>query len=168
MPTLLKGPEPAVQALLARLATLPDYLDAANATYTDGILVDPPAQTLPYVPPLDQLDQFPTIGIGDGDGRLEDDTGYDATGVYTLNVVWILQDADQLALTTRARRTLTVLMSCVLDGRTWTDDTNTMWGVRLIRTRPGAALADRPGPNEPPTAYLTWVAITVEVKTDEP
>lgn len=168
MTTLLNGPEPAAQALITRLGTLDDYIALANAAVTDGITVDAPVQVLPYVPPLDQLDQFPVIGVGDGPGRWEDDTGFSATGVWQLTAVWFLQDADQLALTTRARRALNVLVSCVMDGRVWTDDRDVMWSVRLLATRPGAALADRPGRNEPPTAYLTWVGVAVEVKTDEP
>ncbi len=165
MATLVNGPEPSVQALVTRLGALDEYIALANAQVTDGATVDAPVQILDYVPPLDQLDQFPVIGIGDAPGRWEDDTGFEATGVYGLTVVWFLQDADQQTLARKARRTLQVLLSCVMDQRKWDDE---HWGVTLQGTRPGGALADRPGPNEPPTAYLTWVGVAVTVKTDEP
>lgn len=170
--TLLHLYEPAVDALVNRLRTsLDGYVTAVNAQVADTTMIDPvPAdRVLPYVPPLDMVTAFPTVGVGRLPGRWRDDSGHSATGEYGLSVVAFVQDANQDALTKKADRTLRAVVSCVLDGRpaAWGTDPGQPYGVTLRELIPGAVLGDRPGPNQPPNSYLTWMGVAVTVLLDE-
>lgn len=171
--TLLNGYEPAVDALRGRLRDhLSEYIAAVNAIVADDTTLDPvdAENILPYVPPLDLVRVFPLVGIGRLPGRLEDDNGHSATGVYRFSVLWFLQDANQDVLVKKADRMLRAVVSCVLEGRTWGTGDGYPWpgSITVRDIIPGEALADRPSANEAPKAYLTWGGIVVQAKFDEP
>lgn len=173
MTTLLNGYEPAVLALHDRLTgSLNTYVDAVNDQSADTTLVDhvDVANILTYIPPLDLVRVFPTVGIGRLPGRLEDDLSHSATGVYRFSVLWFLQDANQDVLVKKADRMLRAVVSCVLEGRAWGEGPGTPWpgSVTVRDIIPGDALGDRPSRNDPPKSYLTWGGIVVQAKFDEP
>lgn len=164
----IRGPEPAVNALRERLEQdLPAAVDQINAEVTDGYAIDLPARVLDYMPPFDTIQAFPTVCIVHGPGRFEDDTGYEATGVYDLTVVAVLSDADQQALTRKLRRYLLALTRVALEGRNLGTGDGVPWGVTLRGFDFGPAMADKPDTAQPPAAFLSWTELTVTVKLDE-
>jgi len=163
----IRGVEGIVDALYARLvADLSTYIDAVNAEHTDGIVVPHPVDILEYVPPPSYLTAFPTIGVGHGPDRLEDDNGFDATGVYDLHLVAYLQDSDQRILAKMVRRMKLALQRCALEGRHLGTGTGTAWGVTYVAGDYGPLLSKNPSDNTPGT-YMTSCAILIRCKGDE-
>jgi hypothetical protein len=157
--------EPAVQAVIARLETnLTDALTVVNSRNDDGYEIEKPVQILPFIPPPDWLNDFPTIGIGDGASGFEDDTGFAATGRHELLIVIYLQHADQDALAWQLRRYTQAVAGVVLAGRNL--EAEGAWGTGLVRISPGPTLGD----NEEPEAVKTWVswaAVQIWAKHEE-
>lgn len=164
----IRGPEPAVNALRERLEQdLPAAIDAVNSDVTDGYTVEHPARVLDYMPPFDTIQSFPTVCIEHGPGRFEDDTGYEATGVYDLTVIAVLSDADQQSLTRKLRRYLLAMTRVTLEGRDLGSGTGIPWGVTVVGFDFGPALADKARKAEEPAAFRSWTELTVRVKLDE-
>jgi hypothetical protein len=116
----LRGVDTAVLALRDRLASdLPGVIDTINTANSavDDITIRHPAQVLDYIPVLDELQEFPTVGIGLGRGRFEDDTGYEATGVYIFDVVLFDQHSDHRWLSRGIRRQNLALLRAIMAGR---------------------------------------------------
>lgn len=163
----IRGVEGIIDALYARLTTdLPTYIDAVNAEHSDGIVVAHPAATLEYVPPPSQLTAFPTVGVGQGPDKQEDDNGFDATGVYDLHIVAYLQDSDQRALAKQVRRMKLAVQRCVLEGRHIGTGTGTAWGVVYLAGDYGPLLSKNPSDN-PNGTYMTFCVVAIRCKGDE-
>ncbi len=161
--------EPVISALKKRLTDdLPAAITAVNATITDGTTIDAPQAILDYLPPLELLLAFPTIGIGEGPGRIEDDTGHASTGVHELSVVAFIQAADQQTLVRQLRRTRTAVLRTILDGRHLEDAVdvarNRAWGVRLKQVVPGPTLGDLQAQSV--VTWWSYVRIVIECRSD--
>jgi len=164
----LRGVEPAVEALRTRIATdLNAHIDTINATVTDGTTIPHPEQVLDYMPSVGELVAFPTIGIEHGPGRFEDDTGFEATGVYELIVVSFVQHAEPQALARMVRRYQLAVLRTVMKDRNLGSGTGIPWGVVLRGMDFGPALTRRDRGDGPPDTYMTWSAIALTVKLDE-
>lgn len=164
----LRGVEPAVAALKTRLdSDLADRVDAINATVTDGTTLAQPAAILDYMPSVGELVDFPTVAIEHGPGRFQDDTGWEATGVYDLIVVAFVQHAEPQHLARLVRRYQLAVLRCVLQDRNLGSGTGVPWGVTLRGMDFGPALTRREREDEPPGTYMTWTAVALTVKLDE-
>jgi len=169
-----QGPGPAVHALVDRLSTdLAGHVAQVNSEYEDDLAIpDVDARLVyPYMPTIGELNQFPAIGVEHGPGELEDDIGSSATEVYDLSVVVFVQSAQQDILSEYARRTLVAVVRCVMQDRNLGSGPGIPWGVTCRKIDPGPALTSRTSGDEgtdpaPPKAYMTWVALTVRVKSD--
>lgn len=153
--------EPVVTTLRNRLeAQLPAIITAINALVTDGYTIENPQRVLDYVPPVTDMNALPLLGISDGEMRLEDDTGWGATGVFDLSIVVFLQHSDQRQLVWMLRR---YAQAVVRAARTPTVGMGEGWGVYNFRVRPGPTL----GRDESPRQWLSTIAITFTVKTNQ-
>lgn len=161
--------EPVIAALLKRLNDdLPLAVTTVNAAVTDGTLIDYPCAILDYIPPVEVLLSFPTIGIGEGPDRIEDDTGHASTGLHELSIVTFVQADDQQTLVRRLRRMRRAVTTCVMDGRVLEDATdpsrNRAWGVRYKQGIPGPTLGDLNA--EQITSWMSWQRIVIECRSD--
>lgn len=166
---MIRGVEGIVDALHARLTTdLPAHIQAINTERADGIVVPTPdvRDIYEFVPTPSMLTTFPTIGIGHGPDRLEDDTGFDATGVYDLHIVAYVQDSDQRVLAKTVRRLKLAVQRCALEGRNLGTGTGTAWGVTYLAGDYGPTLSKNPSDNAP-GSYMTSFAIAIRCKGDE-
>lgn len=146
--------EPIVRAVQEMLSDqLPDLADELD--------IRPPVAVEAFIPPPALLLDFPTIGIGDGDTRFEDDEGFSATGKHELLIVIYLQNADQEALVWELRRyaqaVVRVLRSDLKLG-------GAAWGSGLVGVRPGPTLADDP---DNPRTFTSWTGVRFWAKKDE-
>lgn len=165
---MIRGVEPAVTALHSRLATdLNAHIDTINATVTDGYTIPWPEHVHDYMPSVGELVAFPTIGIEHGPGRFQDDTGWEATGVYDLIVVAFVQHAEPQALARMVRRYQLAVLRTVMAGRNLGSGDGIPWGVTLKGMDFGPALTRRDRGDGPPDTYMTWTAVAVQVKLDE-
>ena len=156
--------EPLVAALHQRLVDdLPAAVAAVNAEVDDGYELAAPddAQILPYIPPPSDLLSPPTIGVGEGTSRFEDDIGSSATGRHELLIVVYEQTADQLGLALRLRRWARVLTRVALEGRSLPP---VAWGTGLVGTAPGPTLVDDA---DNPREWFSWTGIRIWAKTEE-
>ena len=154
--------EPVVDALVSRLnSNLAATITTVNGEHSDDYDLDNPEQVLDYIPPTSLLTAFPTIGIGDGPSRFEDDIGASATGVHQVMVVVYLQEAEQVALARKLRRYAVAIARVILEDRNRGSDA---WGTVLNRVDPGPTLADAP---ENPQTFMSWVGLTITAKRDE-
>ena len=161
--------EPVIASLLARLqAGLPAAIDAVNAAVTDGTLIDSPRQIVDYIPPPELLLDFPTVGIGEGVTRWEDDNGHEVTGRHEIAVMAFVQADDQQTLVRQLRRTRAALLATIMDGRTLADVTdptrNRAWGVLLRRADPGPTLGDVQ--SDQVRSWMSWVTVVIECRSD--
>lgn len=161
--------EPVIAALLNRLQTdLPPAVAAVNDEITDGTRIEHPCQILDHIPPIETLLSFPTVGIGEGAGRWQDDTGHEATGVHELSIIAFIQADDQQTLVRQLRRTRRALLRVILDGRVLEDATdptrNRAWGVMLKQVVPGPTLGDRDA--EQIVSWMSWVRIVIDCRSD--
>ncbi len=162
--------EPVIKALHKRLTEdLPVAVDAVNANVTDGTVIeDPGDQIFDYIPPVETLLTFPTVGIGEGTGRWEDDIGAEVTGRHEVSIVAYVQASDQQTLVRQLRRTRAALLSVVMDGRVLEDavdpSRNRAWGVLLRQIVPGPTLADLQA--EQIASWMSWTRIVIECRSD--
>ncbi len=161
--------EPVIAALKRRLDDdLPAAIAAVNAAVTDGTLIDAPQAILDYMPPLELLLAFPTIAIGEGPGRIEDDTGHASTGVHELSVVAFVQADDQQTLVRQLRRMRTAVLRTILDERRLEDaidpTRNRAWGVQLRQVVPGPTLGDLQAQSV--VTWWSYVRIVIEARSD--
>jgi hypothetical protein len=160
---LLDLNEPAVHAVVGRLRErLGDVIAELNTGVEDGITIEPPTdeQILDFVPQLELLVDFPTIGIQDLPSKFEDDIGSSATGRHLLGVVIFHANPDQRELAWQLRRYARAVASCVLAGRVIEPD---VWGVLLDKVEPGPTLSHE----ENPRTYMSWTAVTFDLRTEE-
>lgn len=161
--------EPVIVALKKRLDDdLPATVDAVNAAITDGILIEHPQQILDYIPPAELLLAFPTIGIAEGNDRIEDDTGHASTGVHELSVVVFVQADDQQVLVSRLRRMRAAVARTIMDGRVLEDavdpSRNRAWGVTYRRGIPGPTLGDVK--DDRVQSWMSWTQLVFECRSD--
>lgn len=161
--------EPVIAALKKRLDDdLPAAIDAVNAEVTDGTLVEQPQQILDHIPPHEILLAFPTIGVGEGIGRWQDDTGFESTGVHELSVVAFIQASDQQTLVRQLRRMRRAVLRTVMADRVLQDaadpSCNRAWGVMLRQVIPGPTLGDLQA--EQVVTWLSWVRVVIEARSD--
>lgn len=161
--------EPVIAALHKRLVDdLPLAVEAVNDAVTDGTLIERPGEILDYIPPADTMLAFPTIGIGEGINRLEDDTGHASTGVHELSVVVFIQADDQQTLVRKLRRTRKAVVQTIMDGRVLEDAVdptrNRAWGVMYRRGIPGPTLGELKG--EQVVSWMSWTQIVIECRSD--
>jgi hypothetical protein len=161
--------EPVIAALKKRLTDdLPLAVDAVNAAVTDGTLIDLPGDIFDFIPPVETLLNFPTIGIGEGVGRIEDDTGHASTGIHELSVFVFIQADDQQTLVRKLRRTRRAVVNAIMDGRVLKDAAdptkNRAWGVMLKRIIPGPTLGDRESSHI--VSWMSWVQVVIECRSD--
>lgn len=158
----IKLNEDVVNTLRDRLETdLPAVIATINSDQTDPAFTVPsPQQVLDYIPPVADLNVFPTIGISDGDISFEDDTGWGATGLFDLTVVCFLQSSNQRELVWWLRRYGQAICRVALDGRRMGVEG---WGVTLRGVRPGPTL----GRDETPRQWMSTTAVTITVKTEQ-
>lgn len=146
--------EPIVHAVQEMLA---DELPAICA----DLDVPPPVAVEDFIPPVGLLLDFPTIGIGDGGTRFEDDEGFSATGRHELLVVAYLSNQDQQGLAWDLRRytqaIVRVLRSDLKLG-------GSAWGSGLVGSAPGPTLTDNP---ENPRQFTSWTGVRIWAKKDE-
>lgn len=160
---LLDLNEPVVAALKTRLETdLPAVIAQVNAAVTDGFTITDPKQVLDFLPPQSHLTAFPTVAIGDGPTRFEDDIATSATGRHEIMMLAFLQDSDQRALAWKLRRYGRAIASTALQGRALGSAQG--WGMGLVSIVPGPTLGDDP---EHPRTFYSWTAVTIWVKGDE-
>lgn len=161
---IIRGVEPAVNALRNRLETqLPTEIIDINSGVTDGYTITDPVAVLDYIPPPSMLMNFPIVCIGRVQGHFEDDNGSSATGVYDLAVVTYLQDVDQQALVRRLERYTLAVQRTVMYDRNLGVGTGVPWSVKLERVDYGPTLGD----DKQPDNWLSWTAVTIQVKIDE-
>lgn len=152
---------PVIAALKKRLDDdLPAALTAEGATQ--------PQQILDHIPPIETLLAFPTIAIGEGVDRIDDDTGHASTGAHELSVVIYAQASDQQALVDALRDTRYAVVKTILDGRVLEDATTTSrnraWGVVYKRGEPGPTLGDVQA--EQVVSWMSWVRLVIECRSD--
>jgi hypothetical protein len=167
---MIQGIEPAIDALRARLITdLNTRIDAINLERADDIVLDhvAPERILPFVPQPSLLVDFPSIGIGHGPDRFEDDTGFEATGVYDLHVLAFVQHSDQRALAILVRRMKLAVTRCVLEGRNFGSGPGIPWGVTYQGGDFGPAMGKSVAQDVTPDSYMTFCAIAIRCKLDE-
>lgn len=161
MTALLDLNVPVVAALKARLESdLPAVITAVNAD-APAYPISAPVAVFDFVPPIALITDFPTVGIGDGPTRFEDDTGFSATGRHELLLIAYLQQADQAALAAQLRSYARALASVALDSRNLGTGA---WGTGLIQIDPGPTLTDNA---EHPQTFASWVAVRMWAKSDE-
>ena len=165
----IRGVEPAVLALRDRLSSgLATAIATINAAATDGVVVPDPAAVLDYMPAPGELVQFPTVGIEHAGGRWEDDTGWEATGVYDLVVVAFVQDADQQTLARFVRRYhLAVCRTVFTNTRNLGSGDGIPWSVQIVGFDFGPSTSTKVLSDEPPYTYWTWVAVAMRCKLTE-
>lgn len=164
-----QGVEPAVLALKQRLEDgLPDAIDVINQAHPDDEPVPHPAIVLDYMPSIGELVVFPTIAIGHGPGRLQDDTAWSATGVYDLAIFAFVQHSDKRVMAQYVRRYHLALMRVALKDRNLGTGDGIPWSVvvKNFDFGPAYGMTATPG-DTPPNAFMTWTALTVTVKLDE-
>ena len=153
--------EPIIAALKARLeADLPAVITAINSDVTDGVTIGAPVAIYDFIPPVALLNDFPTVGIGDGPSTFEDDQGFSMTGKHRFLVVAYQCDQDQRALAAKLRRyaraVVRVLRSDLQIGPGW--------GSGIERIDPGPTLTDNP---DNPRTFTSWTGVALWVKADE-
>jgi hypothetical protein len=148
------------QRLNSDLAT---NIAAVNAEQTDGFDVEVPGteEIFDYIPPPGLLTAFPSVGIGDGPSRFEDDIGSSATGRHELLIVAYEQDADQRALAWKLRRHCQAIVRTILDGRNLD---SAAWGTGLVAIRPGPTIEDDP---DNPKVWTSWSGVHIWAKKEE-
>lgn len=164
------GPEAIANALVARLISdLPGQIDTINSQVTDGYTIDYMGddRVLDFIPGPGELSAgVPVIGIEDGIGRIEDDIGFAATGVYGFSVYTFDQDPEKVALARKLRRWQRALASALMRDRRLSDGSGAVgWGITLARWLPGDTL----GVEDPDRGktWLSWAGVEVVCKSDE-
>lgn len=151
---------PVVAALKARLdANLAAGIALVNAD--SDVDIELPQQIFDFVPPISLITAFPTVGIGDGPIRFEDDNAHSATARSELMVIAYLQNADQAVLAAQLRGYARALATVALDGRNLGTGA---WGTGLIQIDPGPTLTDDP---DSPKEFASWVALRMWAKSEE-
>jgi len=163
MTTVLRFGEPVIDAMVCRLRdNLPHVIDQINAADTKDIQLEyvDRDNVLDFIPVVTELVNFPTIGISESPVGLTDDVGWGATGVIPLTVVAFAVEADQRRLAVKLRRYASAVASVVLEGRQMLPE---VWGITLTSIDPGPTLGRR----EDPRSWMSYVAVSVECKTEE-
>ena len=151
---------PVVAALKARLDS--DLATAIALVNADSAIdIEAPQLIVDFVPPLSLITAFPTVGIGDGPIRFEDDNAHSATIRSEVMLIAYLQNADQAVLASQLRAYARALVSCALDGRTLGTGA---WGTGLIQVDPGPTLTDNP---DKPKEFASWVAVRMWAKSEQ-
>lgn len=154
--------EQIVDAAVEKLVSgLPDAIEARNDTIDDDLTLVVPANIYPYVPSPGELNEFPSIGIGDLPARLEDDIGSSATGLYGIYVIVYVQAAAQGELARLLRRYQSVVKNVILEGRHLQP---AAWGVTLQGIDPGPTLIDDA---TNPKEWVSWTGLRITCKADE-
>lgn len=163
---LIPGNEEIVAAIVAKLqASLNDTIAVLNAAAGAAVQLDsvPNAQVLDYIPTPDALLAFPTIGVQDGEGVLEDDTGWSATGHHGWVVAIFYASPDQQTLARALRRYRRAVASVLIDGRRIGSSAGAAWGVTDIRFRPGPTL----GRGEEPRQWMSYTQVGFVTLSEE-
>jgi len=156
------GIEPIIVELKRRLEEeLQAEIDLINAEVEDGYPAGVPQQIYDYIPPVGELNYFPSIGIGDGPMRFEDDIGSSETALFTPMIVVYEQAASQQELAWRLRRLNQAVIRTVMAGRHLGE---AAWGVTLQGSDPGPTLADDPSS---PKEWVSWTGIRITCRRDE-
>lgn len=155
--------EPLILALVDRLrADLPAVIDEINQRPEVGIniIMPPPEAIYDYIPPPGILTSYPSIGIGEGPSKFEDDIGSSATGVFSLAIVIYEQASEQRELVWKLRRMAQAVTTVALEGRRLGNS----WGVTFDSSDPGPTLVDD---EENPREWMSWVGVRINARTDE-
>jgi hypothetical protein len=156
--------EPIIAEIKSRLVDdLPAAIAAINTERVDDVVLVAPAaeDILEFIPTPALLTVFPTIGVGDGGSRFEDDIGSSATGKHEILIVAYLQSAEQHELAVQLRRYMVAIARVILAGRNLD---SAAWGTGLVGTYPGPTLTDNP---EDPTEWMSWSGIRIWAKREE-
>lgn len=161
MRDVLGSEESVIHELRERLELhLPTVLDSIRADAGEDLALPDPAAVFDYVPTAAEIVQWPTVGIHDLGGSLEDDIGSSATNRFGLGIVIYCAAADLRELAWQLRRYRRAVATVALDGR-YIGDRG--WGVTLKRYVPGPTLS----PDEGPRTWQSVTGVHIEVRTDD-
>lgn len=162
--------ERVASALRSAVATdINTRIDAVNSAVTDGTTIEYPKEVLDHMPPLDAVFDFPLIGIIDGPGTWEDDTGFEAKGVYQMSLICVLQNAEIQLLVRQTRRYVKALVNSIMYA---TDNLprrslGPIYGMRVVRIVPGQIFNEVHDESSPPYAFVTWAELVIECLVEE-
>lgn len=161
--------EPTVLALAAHLRErLPEAVAQVNADVVDGLEITDPL-VLDYPLPLELQTQWPLVCIARERGVFSDDTGWAATGTWTLALWVFIQDPDPEGLARRLERTLAAVASAALgSSRSFAGSSGEAYGITPAGVSYGPVLEDLPdGSGTPPNGFLSYATLTVTCLSDE-
>lgn len=152
--------ETLITALRERLvADLPATIAEINAQVIDGYTLRDVEQVLDYVPNVEDLVAFPTVGIQDLPSRPMSDGGSFLMADHGLTVVVFVADAELRGLAWKLRRYQQAILTVALAGRTLGDAIGSRW----LGNQPGPTL-DR---EEKPRTYMSWAGVSLGFCRDE-
>jgi hypothetical protein len=168
----LRLTEPVVTALVDALKSgLNDTIDQLNAELADEVTVRhvDDVRILDHLPTLEVMQAFPVVGVGEGSGSFEDDTGHSMTGRYQLAICVYESDVDRQALATKLRRLRLAVTRLLLAGRVLNDSQGNLvaYGIRPIRLLPGTVLADLDQSHQRVQSFMAWCGLVCEFLADE-
>lgn len=169
--------EPIIAQLLELLeAKLPAAIEALNATITDSITLDQPAQLLDYMPAPGELKAgVPAVCIQDLPAQFEDDLQFSITADHPIGIASVIQNADQRSLAWQLRRYTQAIAHVLSEDRLASDGgylrrpPAQVWRVAFSGTEPGPLLGDRDpnAPDKPPSSFLSWTWLLIRARRQE-
>lgn len=150
-------------------------IEARNATITDGILLDTPAQILDYMPTTnDDAGGYPIVAIQDLPGNFENDLTHSFESTWGFGIASMIQTSDHRTLAWQLRRYTQVVASVIQADRMAepsvlkSPPANVMY-TKFEGTEPGPLLGDRnpDSPGTPPSSFRSWTWLLISCRRQE-
>lgn len=164
-----------IESVVATLAQimqdqLPAQLAQIEGSFTDGVVLDPPAKILTYEPSLQEVPERPLLLILAGQSRPVADTGLGGGGwadyEHLVLIAMVIEESDPYILSRKMLRTNTALVLTVGANRTSVldpDGVSAWQGISITGTDPGERFQQGGTMN----AYVQTTMVTVKATRTE-
>jgi hypothetical protein len=143
--TSLHGPEPLIDALLAKLqGGLAERLAQINAEATDNIVLSTPQAADYYIAPIDQLPVAPAIIAAAGPAQWAEEGAHAFITSYDVTIYVLEEDPDRQVLARKLQRQVRAIIETVWDDEPREALANPDGGQSLVfRIRPRTTVPGR-------------------------
>lgn len=164
-----------IESVVASLAIilenqLPAKLAQIESSFTDGVVLEPPAKILTYEPSLQEVPERPLLLILAGQSRPLADTGLGGGGwadyEHLVLVACMIEESDPFVLSRKLLRTNNAIVQTVGANRTGVldPDGDSAWaGISITGTDPGERFQQGGNMN----AYVQVTMVTVKATRTE-
>lgn len=151
-----------LQSLMS--AQLPSKLKAIEKSFSDGVVLDPPAKIITYEPNAEEIPERPLLLILPGRSVAINDTGLGGGGwadyTHYVMIAFMIEEADPYVLSRKLLRSQNAIVQTVGANRTGVLDSDgvSAWqGISIQETDPGERFRLNTGMN--PYVQITMISV---------